>query len=163
MARTVEGDETVHRASRGRRPASRNMQPPLTPMIDVTFQLLIFFLLTTQFRMTEGQIPGSLPMGDVSPSQVEIEPVTIKLVPAGANRESAKYDVDKQVVSIHQPEDLYNYLMGRRKQAEDAGIKLPAVVIMPRNDVRWAFVAEAFNQAVRAKFKDIGFGQESMR
>jgi hypothetical protein len=31
------------------------------------------------------------------------------------------------------------------------------VFISPTRDVRWAFVVEAFNQAVRARFKNIGF------
>ena len=33
----------------------------MTPMIDVTFQLLLFFLLTCEFRESEGMIPGTLP------------------------------------------------------------------------------------------------------
>ena len=40
--------------------SANSIQPPLTPMIDVTFQLLLYFLLTTEFREDEGQIPGSI-------------------------------------------------------------------------------------------------------
>ena len=52
MARSIkkiEGDETIHyvspRAKRGRDKARIGV--PMTAMIDVTFQLLIYFILTT--------------------------------------------------------------------------------------------------------------------
>jgi biopolymer transport protein ExbD len=40
-------------------------------------------------------------------------------------------------------------------QRDDPG-KVP-VMIMPAVNVRWEHVVNAFNQAVRAKFKKIGF------
>ena len=36
-------------------------QPPLTPMIDVVFQLLIYFILTLHFKEVEGQLLSQLP------------------------------------------------------------------------------------------------------
>jgi biopolymer transport protein ExbD len=48
----IAGDATVHhvsqRTKRGR--LKPKMAPPLTPMIDVTFLLLLYFLLTINFR-----------------------------------------------------------------------------------------------------------------
>ena len=38
----------------------KSFQPPLTPMIDVTFLLLVFFILTSTFRQMEGQLPGAI-------------------------------------------------------------------------------------------------------
>lgn len=54
----------------------------LTPMIDVTFLLLIFFLLTLQFRTLEGKIPSLLPKdaGDGGhPSAVEDVLITMRV------------------------------------------------------------------------------------
>ena len=42
-------------------PNPAKMQPPMTPMIDVTFNLLIFFILTPSFDQTEGYLTTNLP------------------------------------------------------------------------------------------------------
>ena len=36
-------------------------QPPMTPMIDVVFQLLIYFMLTMHFKEVEGKLLSQLP------------------------------------------------------------------------------------------------------
>jgi biopolymer transport protein ExbD len=161
-AKQVKGEETVHHVSaRQKRKASgKGVQPPLTPMIDVTFQLLLFFVTACEFRETEGLIPGTLPakgtimqiVTDVPPP----DPVRIRLRPS-VDRESANYEVTGVAVVITSPEELYQSLEARKRQLETA--KVP-VVILPGAEVPWRFVIEAFNQAVRAKFEKIGFAQE---
>ena len=44
-----------------------------------------------------------------------------------------------------------------RKRRDQTGSAKTPVVIEPRGDVPWEHVVNAFNQAVRAKFKKIGF------
>ena len=91
--RKREGDETVHyvsdRQKRARLRESRAIQPPLTPMIDVTFQLLIFFLLACQFKVAEGVILAKLPTiaGPEQVAPLDVERIEILLTPAGANWE----------------------------------------------------------------------------
>ena len=34
---------------------------PLTPMTDIVFQLLVFFMLTMQFKESEGKLLSQLP------------------------------------------------------------------------------------------------------
>ncbi len=48
-------------APSGRMTPKARVSAPMTAMIDVTFLLLIYFLLTTTFRQDEGQLPGTLP------------------------------------------------------------------------------------------------------
>ncbi len=48
-------------------------KPEMTPMIDVTFLLLIFFMLTIQFRTLEGVMKARLPR-DVGPNPGAMEP-----------------------------------------------------------------------------------------
>jgi len=158
----VAGDETVHYVSaraKRERPKAK-MQPPMTPMIDVTFQLLLFFLLSFTFREAEGQIPGSLPeegTGGVTAQQQLQRPIFIYLRPAGRNRESVVYEISDLSVAPQNAADLYAKLAGRASQV---GLDVP-VVVKPQGNVRWQFVVEAFNQAVRVKFKNIGFAPSS--
>ena len=133
----------------------RKLQPPLTPMIDVTFQLLIFFLLAFQLRDPEGLIPASLPRGDRPGDQLSIPiPIRIEILPAGRSNEAAFYEIERFPTPMADPNEVYRVLQAR-KEAPDAG-KLP-VVIKPHPDVRWQFVVEAFNAAVRAKIENVTF------
>jgi len=153
----VHGDETVHYVSQRQRRGrpEPKLQPPLTPMIDVTFLLLLYFLLTTTFRQEEGQIPGTLPekagisAGDVVP----LEPIRLTLRPTGPQRNGCIYEMSGYITAIDNAEQLYEALIGRRQILSD---EVP-VVIQPRPDVNWRYVVEAFNQSVRAKFKNIAF------
>jgi biopolymer transport protein ExbD len=148
-----QGDETIHYepARKRRKQGSTKQQPPLTPMIDVTFQLLLYFLLTSTFREDEGQIPGSLPSkGGAASDDTPLKPIRIVLEPRGAARDMVQYDVSN-LPTIIQPRELHEVL--KRLQKSD---EIP-VVIKPRADVRWKYVVEAFNAAVAAKYKNIGF------
>jgi len=153
----IEGSETHHYVSQRKQRGQKEvkMQPPLTPMIDVTFQLLLYFLLTSTFQPDEGQIPGTLPqtMGKPLPTP-PLQPIKVVLRPAGVSREKVEYTIDR-LPPITRREELYGILMGRKK-AMGGSTDIP-VVIRPRGDVRWKYVIEVFNAAVHAKFKKIGF------
>ncbi len=157
-------DEVVHHASQRskRKKDSPAMQPPLTPMIDVTFQLLLFFLLTCEFRETEGLIPGTLPAkGNVMQNQ-EIDPppdpIRIRIRPS-MDRTAASYELTGVSVVISTPAELHGHLKARQDRL---GSKDVPVIILPTSDVPWEFVVEAFNQAKRAEFNKIGFAQQVM-
>ncbi len=156
--RDISGDQTVRYVSpRAKRPRPKpKLQPPLTPMIDVTFLLLLYFLLTTTFRQQEGQIPGSLPeKGGISAGAVvELKPIRVTLLPVGEDRMNCIYEMSGHMVSMGSASQLYEALITRQKAL---GSDEVPVIIQPRASVRWRHVVEAFNQAVRARFKNIGF------
>ena len=162
--RKIEDDETIQQVpSREKRAkAKQRMQPPLTPMIDVTFQLLLFFLLTCEFRESEGGIPGTLPVEGnlVGPPPVDLvlDPIQVRLR-ASHDRSLASYEMTGVSVVINSPKELFEYLKARQDRL---GTDEVPVVILPNQDVPWEFVVEAFNQAVRARYKKIGFGQQSL-
>lgn len=154
------GEGTQHYVSsrKSRTPEEKAIQPPLTPMIDVTFQLLLYFLLTSTFRQDEGQIPGSLPQsGGASAEKVPFQPVRIVIAPEGPGREHARFTVDNYPPTADANE-FYAYLEKRASQGSKDEIP---VLIQSNGFVRWKYVVEAFNQAVRAKFKKIGFAPAS--
>lgn len=159
----MEGDESVHyvppRQRRVR--ASRQVQPPLTPMIDVVFQLLLFFLLGTSFREQEGQLLASLPeKGGITASEVIVQELNLEIHAAGAM--GVRYYVRGENMGIEgsgeslksAANELHQLLVERRQK--QTGTEL-SVFISPAPDVRWEYVVEAFNQAVRAGYKKVGF------
>ena len=129
------------------------LQPPLTPMIDVTFQLLLYFLLTYSTRKDEGQIPGTLPAttGQATERPLQHKAIKIKIAAIGLYREQVQYTVGSK--SLNDSRQLSAFLQRRR---ESHGAETP-VVIDPSPRVRWKYVVDAYNQAVHAKFKNIGF------
>jgi biopolymer transport protein ExbD len=154
---TIEAEETNRYVSERKRRGRRNtkMQPPLTPMIDVTFQLLLYFLLTSTFKPDEGQIPGSLPEKGLSVPSPR-PPIRIVLEPRGVNHEFVSYEIDSlKTFDQEKEEDLFLRLQARQ-QSGSATDETP-VQIHPWSSVRWKYVVAAFNAAVRARYKNISF------
>ena len=154
--KTVTGDQTVHYIPpRKRRQASGGgiMQLQMTPMIDVTFQLLLFFLLTSTFRQAEGQIPGTLPAAEAAQSETIEKEIRIKVLPHGPYGNLPMFELTGEDAPILSAQKLHDALAARLKYVSDAS----PVVIEPAANVRWLFVVEAYNQAVRARFKNVGF------
>jgi biopolymer transport protein ExbD len=50
-------------------PNKRDASFNLTPLIDVVFQLLIFFMLTTTFSSLENRVKVNLPTGDFTAAE----------------------------------------------------------------------------------------------
>ena len=155
--RKIEGDATVHyvssRAKRGR--AKARIAVPMTAMIDVTFLLLLYFILTTVFRQAEGQIPGTLPRAGTSGAATMDRlqtPIKITLHPTGEANEGVAYEISGVHERIVDPQILRSVLKGRRETGGDS-----PVIINARRDVRWRFVVEVFNQVVANEFKNIAF------
>jgi biopolymer transport protein ExbD len=153
----VGDDRTALASSRapGRPCKKPRMQPPLTPMIDVTFQLLLFFLLACEFRESEGRIPGTLP---TVPTGRWVEPITVTLCRSSVDA-SAYYRLNGLREPVTSPQQLYERL--RERQAALGSRDVP-VVIRPNGNVSWEFVVEAFNQAVRAEFTKIAFARDDL-
>lgn len=66
-------------ARRKRPPIAPAVRMDLTPMIDVTFLILIFFMLTIQFRTLDGKLESRLPKRHgVNPSDApRVEPARV--------------------------------------------------------------------------------------
>jgi len=138
----------------------------LTSMIDVIFQLLIYFVVTASFMVNEGVLTAKLPQGSGSAAQddeLPPEKITIELVSGG----------DPSQVSItwnSQPYVSFGQLrmdLDRQRYDPDIGqidgsyeADNP-VVIQPQGEVRWQHVVGAFNAAVGAKYTNVSFAEGS--
>ena len=154
----IVGEDSVHYIPprKKRQQPKPKMQPPLTPMIDVTFQLLLFFLLTFTFREAEGLIPGSLPRGDqgvVSEDKI-LERIEIMVrIPTESESHKAVFEITGDHTTITSAKQLGEVLVAKRKYCS----KETPVVINATDYVRWEHVVNVFNAAVYAEFKKIGF------
>lgn len=138
-----------------REPAPVRYQPNITPLIDVLFLLLLFFLLGTKFRQEEGQIPAQLPTIGAAASSAGGDLATnlqINVNPAGENSLAARYEFNNSVRSTDDPQELYTLLKAQWNVRPEC-----TILIKVQSNTRWEFAVEAFNQAARAGFKKIGF------
>jgi len=57
------------------------LTPDITPLIDIVFLLLIFFLVSTAFKKNESALPLNLPSSQESTQMIQKEEVNIELSP----------------------------------------------------------------------------------
>jgi biopolymer transport protein ExbD len=154
----VADTETVHHdtnAKKNRRKPVKMQEMNLTAMLDVCFQLLIFFILTTSFTVTEGLLPAALPFGQgpAQPDEPPESPIRVSIDSAGG--EDFSIQVSGHAQKIASWDALYSVLEDRKRDY-GAESKTP-VEINPGRAVEWQHVMNAFNQARRAKFKMVSF------
>jgi biopolymer transport protein ExbD len=147
----------------------------MTPMIDVTFLLLIFFMCTLKFKTLEGKLLAYLPK-DVGVNQTEAEPIEkveitlrvlqegTKLDPRGQGRWEGrpgsrfKYADDRIVeyqVSAAKTTDLKK-LQERLKVIHQSDPKRPATIDARKGTV-YADVVKVLDAAIDAGFQEITF------
>lgn len=140
----------------------------LTSMIDVIFQLLIYFVVTAGFMIDEGVLAAKLPQGPagaVSADDLPPEKIEVRLTAD---------DTDDSLVQISRgPRDRPIRYAGFRELAEDLdrlrydprrgeGGLYDAddpVLIQPTGGVRWQHVVNAFNAALAAGYTNVSFAE----
>lgn len=148
----------------------------LTPMIDVVFNLLVFFMCATKLRSVEGTITAYLPkdLGLLGAAQeVRLNDVRVKLlwhdaqgrptdapeghvvVALGPHRFNAPGDLDGPRAPLHAAwRDLHARLVEIRSATEVPDLP---VIIDAHPQVPTQHVVSALNEAIRAGLKDVRF------
>lgn len=138
------------------RPASRS-QPTLgasmTPMIDVVFLLLIFFVCTASFQPVEALLPGDLLIsgaGSVDAPQEEQPPLERVVIRAQQTADGVRWKVNESPC----PTDAaLTELLGQLAGIDST---LP-VVIDPQREVTLGRVIDGFDAARSVGFVDVKF------
>lgn len=159
-SRRADDRATPRSRSRRRRRGGREVEISLNlaPMIDVTFLLLIFFLVTTTFERAEGVFASKLPRDTGVPAiALPISPIVVRLSRTGPDHDDFAIRLDK--LSNHPATfgaltDLLLEL--QRKPGFDDETPL---VIVAQNDVPWDHVVGCWNAALRAGCKRIAFAE----
>ncbi len=146
-------------------PEFKEIKMDLTPMIDVTFLLMIFFLVTLKFRVLEGRLDASLPkdMGTQTFIVDPIEKVNVILLVSepGELVDDKKY----KGLQVYQGREI-RYEVGTQvyrtsKDLEDALMpydkKEQPVTIDPRKGVINEDVMVVLDVILRLKFAQISF------
>jgi biopolymer transport protein ExbD len=132
----------------------------LTSMLDVTFLLLVFFVLTAQFTIDEGLLPADLPLDQTGKPEVEIlpDPLVIGLRSVG-DRCVIQLDAGR---TLRDFQHLYEVLNGWRLDETNPTGLYPAdhpIAIQSTPHTRWQDTVDAMNAAMRARYENIQFAK----
>jgi biopolymer transport protein ExbD len=148
----------------------------MTPMIDVTFLLLIFFMCTLKFKTLEGKLAAYLPK-DVGVNQSDAEPIEkveilLKVIVEG--RKMHPFDITKPWNEVKGTRFLYddsrvvefsigprttrklNVLQERLHQLHRADKERPAT-IDARKGIVYEDVVRVLDAAMNAEFAEVTF------
>lgn len=142
---------------RGERRRRMNINFSFAPMIDLTFQFLIFFVAATRFADPEGNLSTRMPR-DVGPQAVALPltPIVVRIQPAGTDAGEVILAIDK--FDLH-PADFEELVPAIRSILGLPGFDAETpVVIAADNAVSWDHVVSAWNAALRAGATRLAFG-----
>lgn len=143
---------------RHRAPYRMSFAVNIAPMIDVSFLLLIFFLVTTRFERAEGLLASELPADSDAPAVgLPLSPIVVRLSQTGPGFDDVSIRIDKFTAVPANADELAAYL--REIQRRPGFDKDTPVVIIAENDVRWDHVVNCWNAALRAGCTRIAFGE----
>jgi len=129
----------------------------LTPMIDVVFLLLFFFLVVSRFRMTEGMLPAQLPAGTTAVStDVPRTPIRIRLLADPKTPMTCHVSIDR----FHEAPMEFATLAGTLRHIRDNTPGFDSdtpVYLLAGDDVIWDHVVNAYNAAMTAQYEKILF------
>ena len=124
----------------------------MTPMIDVVFLLLIFFMCATKFKTLEGKLVSTLPRDKGLKATTEVlkqlEEIRIRLLPEGESGIKIYYGSEP----CQDFRDLYHRLQNANRISPEIPIKIDS-----EKDVRFKYVTLALNQTLKAGFTNIEF------
>jgi biopolymer transport protein ExbD len=118
----------------------------MLPMIDVLFLLLIFFILTAQFRPQESILPFQLPGSSAQAAVGTVDPLTITLAPAlqgvvvhMGNRNVAVSEKSMEENLAGVVEELAGILKSQKRNPSD-----PVEFVCDKR-IKWLYVAKLYN------------------
>lgn len=115
----------------------------LTPMIDVVFLLLLFFMVSTSF-IRESSLKVDLPEATGQPSEKVDETIDIIISNEGS------YTVGDTVISVNDPNELSSML----KQLA-AGSPDPRILISADSNSEYQFIVTAMDEAQKLGYTRI--------
>jgi len=160
----IAAEPEEQRKRKGREVSAARMQLNLTSMIDVIFQLLIYFVVTASFSPDEGIITTKLPAleGQSKSTTPELpkNPINIQVSTSGQYGYRLQIDgwpqapADFTMLADMLARNQYNNTNPTGRFKDDTPVN-----IKPDETVRWQHVVNAFNAAIKARYKNVTFAR----
>ncbi|MHC4942928.1 MAG: ExbD/TolR family protein [Planctomycetota bacterium] len=134
--------------------ATEEVKMQMTPMIDVTFLLLIFFLCSIKFKLLDGKMQTYLPKDlgvNTSPTIIELEKIDVNL--RISRKATLGFTIDINGKMMNDLNDFYRQVKGLHNQAPDL-----KCTIYPYKGVQYGMVIKVVNECLRADMTQITFG-----
>lgn len=156
------------RSRRGGRPAALTIS--MTPMIDVVFLLLVYFMVATDFRVGEEVYRMDLPnregVSRADPFRLDDEPLRISVISTGMGPGMYRLRLDGPYAQPQTFEELYDFLHAKQVNESNALSGSGAmfrpdhpIIIQPTRSTRWEHAIEALNAAARARYTNVTFAK----
>ena len=116
----------------------------MTPMIDVVFLLLVFFVWTSSFEIPEFDLPGSIatPPGGALTTNDQPSPEVFDEIVIELSRNEDQLVIRVNGLKLANTEALRDYLM----QVLSVGVQ-PPVIVDPDDDVTMQWAVEVYDAA----------------
>ena len=125
----------------------------LTPMIDVVFLLLIFFIVTIKFKVLEGKLETELPKDvgvNSQPVDEVLEKIEIDITPDKSRPFGIKVAVNSRVMPSF---DSFRDELARWKKVQEN----PKATLYPDSTINYEQVVKVVDQCLMANLTDITF------
>jgi biopolymer transport protein ExbD len=156
-------DVQAMRAKRGLKRRRRRRRLGTTvniaPMIDVSFLLLIFFLVTTTFERAEGILSSNMPkeQGDQASIALPISPIVVRIQKTGTKHDDFSIRIDRFNEVPQSFDALPEFLRGLF--TTPGFDEETPIVIVASDNVPWDHVVACWNAVVRAGSTKIAFAE----
>jgi biopolymer transport protein ExbD len=160
---------SARRAGRRTRGIGVALRTNMTPMIDVVFQLLVFFIATTRYAPDERVIAMDLGRRAAAEANAaEATPAPPPKDPFALDDESLRLDVAPDGTVKAGPPLRRSLTTAQLREVLAAEIRLPGraggmfepafpVVVAPADGTPWESAVEALDAATAAGFRNVGF------
>jgi biopolymer transport protein ExbD len=136
---------------------------PITPMLDMSFQLLTFFVFTFRPTPMEGQLSLFLPKEAGNATSMEAPPITDEVSEEFTIEVRSTNLGDIASIKMKTPAgetnlgaDPKNLQSELKKIARPAGQKPPKIKIESANELKYARIIEIMDLCIRAGFDQVG-------
>ena len=132
----------------------RSLDVAMTPMIDVVFLLLIFFVWTASFQVVEYLLPSKISAqtgtgadAEIPPELIDLEQVVVRLI---ANETAVQWIMNDEIL------DGLTDVEARLVQVASIRNDIP-VIVDPDQEIQLGNVIDVYDAAMRAGFHSIQF------
>lgn len=140
-----------------RRYGGRHIELNIIPLVDVTFLLMIFFVIAGTFEMWEGVLSSKIfPSIAGASIPLPLTPVRVNVRSTGSGADDFALSVEGVSRAVTGFDDLVDAL--KDIQRNPAYSREMPVVIVADPQVLWDHVVSTWNAAVRAGYRSVAFG-----